>query len=300
MHPSGQTVSYLSRSIHSFDIAYANDLMDCSIFWLRIVSSESESLTTKNTKHSFYELQYALQGSIHMRIGDGDELEIPESHFLIVPPNTYHQVTASCDCGARFIMAFSLDFHCEAGQTAEESIRCLQPRHDTAGMQKLLSWILEMEHENSPFRRKMITTLVESLLLETFEILCSTSGPAHRSYVSTERNQLVDAISSYIQETGGIGISVADIASKFDISQRQLHRLFAGVTGHGLSEAIALEKLKKIEYLIGSTSFSFQEIADMCGFSDGYAMNKFFKRHNRVNLSDFRALAKKKETDSVS
>ena len=38
----------------------------------------------------------------------------------------------------------------------------------------------------------------------------------------------------------------------------------------------------------------------MCGFSDGYAMNKFFKRHNRVNLSDFRALAKKKETDSVS
>ena len=55
------------------------------------------------------------------------------------------------------------------------------------------------------------------------------------------------------------------------------------------------DKLKKIEELIASTPLSFIEIAEICGFSDGYAMNKFFKRHNHVNLSDFRAISGKKE-----
>jgi len=41
-----------------------------------------------------------------------------------------------------------------------------------------------------------------------------------------------------------------------------------------------------------STSLSLGEIAELCGFSDSYAMNKFFKRYNKVTPTVFRKPAK--------
>ena len=293
MSENPQKVSYLSHNFHGFDIAFSNTLMDCRMFWARIVSSESESLTTKNTKHSFYEIQYALQGSIEMDMGDGNHIEIAESEFVIVPPNTYHQIVNTDDCGARFIMAFSPDFGGKAQQDMDNSLKQLRCYHETGHMRRVLLSILEKEYFDDLLRRESITVLVESFLLEVLEIVCETAPKTRSSRNNTENAQMADAILSYIHETGGIGVSVSDIAQRFGISHRGLHRLFVSVTGHGLSETIALAKLRKIENLIGTTNLSFTEIAAICGFSDGYAMNKFFKRHNRVNLSEFRTLAKK-------
>lgn len=296
MQEMQQKAAYLSRNVHTFDMEFTNNLMDCRIFWARIVSSESESLFTKYTKHSFYEIQYALQGRIGMDMGDGNYIEIAESEFLIVPPNTYHQIVSSDECGARFIMAFSPTFRCEALQNLEETLRQLQPYRETSHMRRLLCGIFEKEYFDAPLRRESITVLMESFLLEVLEIVCGASPKSRWGRAHAEYKQKVSAILAYVQETGGVGVGVADIATRFGVSQRQLHRLFVSVTGSGLSETIALEKLRKIEDLIGSTNLSFNEIAVICGFSDGYAMNKFFKRHNRVNLSEFRTLAKKKIT----
>ena len=98
---------------------------------------------------------------------------------------------------------------------------------------------------------------------------------------------------AFLREYHGIGIRVSDVAKKFGISERHLCRLFDTVRGYSLRDAINLEKLKRIEDLIVSTSLSLSEISALCGFSDEYAMNKFFRRLNRVNLSDFRRLARK-------
>ena len=191
-------------------------------------------------------------------------------------------------------MAFSPTFYSDALQGATERIQKLCPFHESSHMRKLLSCILEKDSCSTPLRRESITVLIECFLLEVLEIVCGMSHRT-RTHTETENEQKAAAILAYVQETSGIGVSVSDIASRFGISQRQLHRLFFAVTGHGLSETIALEKLRKIEDLIGTTTLSFSEIAEICGFSDGYAMNKFFKRHNKVNLSEFRALANRKQ-----
>ena len=55
-----------SQSIGKYDIIVENDFMKCRIYWARIVGSETESLFTQYTKHTFYEIQYALEGRIVM------------------------------------------------------------------------------------------------------------------------------------------------------------------------------------------------------------------------------------------
>ena len=75
-----------SNNINTFDLEINNGVLRCRVFWARIISSENESLFTTKTKHTFYEIQYALEGRIGMLIGGGERVTFDESDFIVIPP----------------------------------------------------------------------------------------------------------------------------------------------------------------------------------------------------------------------
>ena len=285
---------YSSQSINKFNIEIASSLFDCRIFWARVVSSETESLFTQYTKHSFYEIQYALRGRIGMILGDSTPLSFDESDFVIIPPDTYHQIVESDESGARFIMAFSLRVKDDAlAASLEQALEIPRPYRESAHMRALLSVILEKDYHDEALRRESITALVECFFLEVLETICphrakSVPAPAHLP----ESERKVSEIERFLHDFNGIGLTVSAVAREFGISERHLSRLFTAVRGYSLRDALGREKLKKIEELVISTDLSLSEISELCGFSDEYAMNKFFRRHSKINLSDFRRLRK--------
>lgn len=283
---------FLSYNLNKFNIEINNSLFDCRIYWARVVSSENESLFTQSTKHSFYEIQYALQGKIGMTLG-GNRVDFAESNFLIVPPESEHQIVDSDSVGARFIMAFSLKFKEKA---LKEELACLAkpvPYRETAHMRSLLSAVLKKNYHDEPLRRESITHLMECFLLEVLETVRTPRSAETTEMGSLNENERkVAQIKQFLHEYNGIGLQVSDIAKKFNVSERHLNRVFHAVTGKNLSDAIYAEKLRRIEELTASTELSLREISELCGFSDEYAMNKFFKRHSHINLSEFRRLKK--------
>ena len=285
------SVNYNSCNINQFDMQISNSFMDCRIFWVRVVSSESESLATKYTRHSFFELQYALQEPIALELEDRGRIDVRESEFVVVPPNTGHQITESGAGGARFIIAFSPEFRDAQLRSAAGVLERIRVLPETEHMRGLLSVMLRKGNQDTPIRRESITALVECFLLEVMETVFADAKDAPQSLTGTQRE--VQRMLAFIRDCNGIGISVADVANRFMLSPRQVTRMFTAVTGAGPSTANALEKLKRVEELIVSTQLTFLEIAEVCGFSDGYALNKFFKRHNHVNLSEFRELSRK-------
>ena len=104
-----QIIERKSHSIGKYNIIVENDFMKCHIYWARIVGSETESLFTQYTKHTFYEIQYALEGRIVMQIEKNKNIIVEQSDFIIVPPDTFHQIVDGDTVGARFIMAFSIE-----------------------------------------------------------------------------------------------------------------------------------------------------------------------------------------------
>ena len=285
-----------SHNISKFDIIIDNPLLDCRIFWARVVSSENESLFTQYTKHSFYEIQYALKGKIGMLLGDDRTVNVAESEFIIVPPDTYHQIIDSDSVGARFIMAFSMKPKLKAAEKLVGLLSEPAPIPETPHMRELLSVILDTEYENDPVTKESIKKLVECFLLEVLQKIRIQSKNKYSSSSASQKKSDTSRISAYIKEANGIGVTVSDIAKKFSISERQLNRIFNETEGRSLQAVIHSEKLKRIEELVASTSLTLSEIAELCGFSDEYAMNKFFKRHNLQNLSDFKALSSKKRS----
>ena len=291
---SGQ--KYLSYNINKFDIDLSNELFNCRVFWARVVSGGGENLFTEYTKHTVYEIQYALEGGMDMLLGEDTQLHIAESDFLIVPPDMYHQIVNADSQGARFIMAFSLNIK---KSFLADALSCLaqpKPYHQSPHMRQLLSVILQKNYHNDALRKASITALAESFLMEVMEVVSPRKERRVEVPLSVPEDQRkVMQVEVLLRDYNGIGLRVSDVAHRFGISQRHLSRLFTQVRGYSLRDAINKEKLKKIEELVITTKLSLTEISQLCGFSDEYAMNKFFRRLNNSNLSDFRRLGGNKE-----
>ena len=269
-----------------------NDDFTATVFWARVVSSETESLLTHYTKHTFFEIQYALEGRLVITVGDNDRFTLEESDFIIIPPDTYHQIVDGDDTGARFILAFSLS---AKGEATHEAVlrRGAIPHRESIVLRQLLIAILQKSAADTSHADGVLSGLIASFLYE----LCDVLAPAKREYAEeesandTEGAGRVAAVSAYIRQYHGIGMTVSTLARHFGISERHLGRLFRTEAQTTVREAINHEKLRYMEELIASTPLSLMEISALCGFCDEYAMNKFFKRYNRMRLSDYRRTA---------
>lgn len=282
---------YRSLNINKYDIEIDNELFCCRIFWARVISSETESLFTSNTKHTFYEIQYALEGRIGMVIEEDEKVYFDHSHFAVIPPDTYHQIADGDSTGVRFIMAFDLHPKSDALRPAMRQLSRVLPHRESPAMRPLLALILEKSYRDDDLRRGLLQSLLESFLFEILETVTPQGSAAERGRENPAGR--AEEITAFIHALSGIGISVGDVAAHFHISERQLNRILTAGTGKSAGDWIAHEKMKKIEELTAGTSLSLQEIAALCGFSDGYAMNKFFRRHTKTNLSEFRRFARR-------
>ena len=283
-----------SSNINIFDIEIDNGIMRSRVFWARVISSESESLFTQNTKHTFYEIQYALEGRIGMQVGEGERITFDESDFIVIPPDTYHRIDHGDTEGERFIMAFTFEPLSESVMGAAERLHSLLPCRETERMREILSLMLKKDYSDTPLHKRQLAALIECFISEVLEAVEPVGMPRERGQNEKKAaEKTVGEIMAYIHSRGGIGIGVGELARLFNISPRHLDRLFVSVTGESPKEAINHEKMKRIEALVSTTSLSLGEISELCGFSDEYAMNKFFRRYTLTNLSDFRAISKR-------
>lgn len=280
-----------SYNINKYYVSVKNELFDCCVFWAKLINSESENLLTNYTKHTFWEIEYSISGRIGFKTEQNPLMFIEESEFYIVPPDTYHQVVDCDPTSSRFIMGFSISAVDEriAARISKMSV----PVSHTAGenMSRLVSVLLKKNYHDTPIRKKIISSLIECLILEILEIVNSVPG----SSSIPEKNgnaQLVESIVKYIHEYNGIGLKVTDIAGRFNLSERHLNRITVKETGKSPKEIIDYERMKKVEEMVSATNLSFGEISVLCGFSDEYSMNRFFKKYTNTTLSAFRSISK--------
>ncbi len=279
-------------SLDKYHLTVEGKALSATVFWARVVSSENESLLTGYTKHTFFEIQYALEGRLVITVGDHQKFTLDESDFIIIPPDTYHQIVDGDDTGARFIMAFSL---VSRDDRAPEQVfsSAVRPHRESPALRALFDLISQKGKTDSPLCAKMLSCLIEAFLLE----LCDIISPAEATPWDQERKlsesaKRVKAVHDFICSYHGVGISVSELSRRFGISERHLNRIFRTEMGEPLRDVINHEKLRYIEELIASTPLSLGEISALCGFSDEYAMNKFFKRYNKMRLSDYRKTAR--------
>lgn len=279
-------------NLDKYHLTVEGKALRATVFWARVVSSENESLLTRYTKHTFFEIQYALEGRLVITVGDLQRFTLDESDFIIIPPDTYHQIVDGDHTGARFIMAFSL---ASTDDRALDRVlsSSVQPHRESPALRAIFTMIAEKSKHDSPLCAQTLACLVEAFLLELCDIIApQESALSEKDRKLSESAKRVEAVSDFIKTYHGVGVTVGELSRRFGISERHLCRLFSAERGASLRDVINHEKLRYIEELIASTPLSLGEISALCGFSDEYAMNKFFKRYNKMRLSDYRKTAR--------
>jgi len=281
----------ISGHLNKHDVEICSSLMNCRVFWARIVSSENQSLLTQYTRHTFYEIQYALEGHIGMTLDEGQDLYVAESDFVVIPPRTYHQVVDAESTGSRFIMAFSVETKDEGFGRLLKNLDSLIPHKETPNMRNLLSLMADKNSDRGIMKEASLSAMLECFLFEIIEAMAPSKNGL--LYLEEGRSSQTGIALAIIKKHNGINIKVSELAKELNVSERHLCRVFDSELGISPKEAINREKLKKIEEYITHTRLSLREISELCGFCDEYAMNKFFKRQTKTTLSDFAKLAKK-------
>ena len=293
-HPEEKHLTH-ACNLDRYHLTVSNHGLAATVFWARVVSSETESLLTGYTKHTFFEVQYALEGRIVITVGDNHRFTLDESDFIVIPPDTYHQIVDGDEEGARFIMAFSLE--AESPNVLPVLVHAgAVPHRESPALRALLTLILEQAQAATPFGEPALSCLIEAFLWELLYILSPTEAPrTPRAAKKTESGERIQTIRDYIRSYHGVGISVSGLSRHFGIGERHLNRVFHAEAGHSVRDEINYEKLRHIEEMVAATPLSLGEISALCGFSDEYAMNKFFKRYNKTSLSEYRHTARRRQ-----
>ena len=157
-----------------------------------------------------------------------------------------------------------------------------------------------------PFNNDELKALVEALLSSrqllrhkyqlalqspaTQQETQATSTRAVSNSVITARNtafitKVRDIITTAI---GNPDMGSTFIASKMNLSQRQLNRKIKSVTGVDTSSLIRELRIAKAKELLCSTDIPVTEVGERCGFDSASYFSKIFKLHTKLTPSDYR------------
>lgn len=157
-----------------------------------------------------------------------------------------------------------------------------------------------------PFNNDELKALVEALLTnrqllrQKYQIALQSPATAQETQATipaTASNSVITARNTaFIDKVRTIITSHIDnpdmgstfIASKMNLSQRQLNRKIKSVTGVDTSSLIRDIRIAKAKELLCSTDIPVTEVGERCGFDSPSYFAKIFKQHTKLTPSDYR------------
>lgn len=101
--------------------------------------------------------------------------------------------------------------------------------------------------------------------------------------------RLVLRAQKFIRENAGRGLTPAEVVRHLGVSRSLAFLRFRERTGETLGAVIVRERIAKIKRLLGSSGNRISDVAAACGFADGAALTRFFKRETGLAPKQWRA-----------
>lgn len=108
----------------------------------------------------------------------------------------------------------------------------------------------------------------------------------------SQQDAIISASVEYIQGNFHKKLNLAALAEQNYLSYVQFSRRFKSTMGVTPQDYITNLRLKKAKVLLGETDLPVGQIAASYGFGSEYYFSNFFKKHNNLSPSEFRAMVK--------
>lgn len=117
---------------------------------------------------------------------------------------------------------------------------------------------------------KEIEIILKEFLLRLHDLI---------SFNPNDKNQkIIKEMKEYIADNYQDGITLSELARKFNLSSGHLSNLFHEETGESFSDYLNMIRLNKAKELLKTTDDKIYQIADQLGFNDAYYFSSWFKK----------------------
>lgn len=242
--------------------------------------------------HSYYELFFVEQGSVHFLIGGGS-YELNQADILLIPPRTFHCTQYPDKRCVRSVIYFrSLDINRRAlSQLPDTDSFLSRPQllHIAREVQPQFFEIISRLTREGRQPDQQSEALMYFYLQELF-LLLSRYGQARQELplIRTISNEQVLSAARYIQLNYMHPISASDIAAASGFSPNHLNKKFRESAGISTYEYLIQVRLQHAALALASTDDSITQIALRCGYSDSNYFKDVFKKRFGSSPRDYR------------
>ncbi|SFL84936.1 response regulator transcription factor [Halanaerobium salsuginis] len=120
------------------------------------------------------------------------------------------------------------------------------------------------------FQKQKLAIFLKEFLLRLHDLLTFKPGE--------QKQQLIAEMKDYIAQNYQQGITLNQLAVKFNLSTGHLSNLFQEETGESFSDYLNMLRLAKAKELLKTTDNLVYQVADQLGFNDAYYFSSWFKK----------------------
>ena len=252
--------------------------------------------------HTFFEMSYVLSGSF-TNFYEGHEFQTSAGDILIIAPGSKHAVFTEDPKGVMLNILIRMS-------TFEEHFLNLIPNDDLlhtffaralyhspetpyllfhTGDDPRLNRIIEEIYDEFVRFRRYKNSMLDSLLSIFFVLLLrrhdkDVSIPGAPGNLDNENTVF---IIQYMQNHYNT-ITLSDLASFFNYSERQIERIIIGATGKNFRQNIRSIRMNHAARLLTKTDLPVQQIAEQTGYYDASHFRRAFREYYGTTPGDFR------------
>lgn len=128
-------------------------------------------------------------------------------------------------------------------------------------------------------------------------ILFRELGKRQPSYRLQGAKRHVEFANQFIESNFDRPISVQDVADFVEIHPAYLQRIYHSEQGYTLMNYVNQLRMKKARHLVGESTLSIEEIAELVGFKSRQSFSLAFHKYFKMNPQTFRRLSRKGELE---
>ena len=242
------------------------------------------------------ELLYVLEGKFTLEYPDGSRFPAEAGDFLMVRQEEIHRDVFDTTRGLRILI---IQFQWDG---ADEFFRLVGNRT----LRKL-----DFSTRAEAMRRiNFMYDKWDSGEFDLFSMNVQLHGLLTLFYLSAERSALrspetpkmklarpdmMRQVKFYLTQNYSSSVTLAQLASRFEISAANLSRLFRHEFGVGFSRYLTTLRLESAVALLNNTNLPVSEVAQRCGFSTSGYFIRIFRRHFGVTPKDYRRRERREE-----
>lgn len=255
--------------------------------------------------HSFYELQFVLDGPAYVRI-ENDEFLARKDSLCIIHPYEYHTYLRPKDPDQKYelaTIAFSIKNLSSGkydGLDMASAIAALNRTYKLSEMREPL-WPLFMELDmEMKSRQPGYTSVIEVLLKTLFLRIFRAVLPSKSADISLpkERTRAV-IIDRFYTLNYSSPVSITELADALNVSERRTNQLIHELYGCSFSEKLSRTRIEVAKLFLSYSDYRIVEISEACGFPSLNFFYKTFRKHNGCSPGEYRQNFPGRFTDKV-